>query len=114
MKRMAGVLAAIAVAAAGCGGGGDPAATGASIFSTSCTACHGADGGGGLGSNLKTSTFVAESTDAELITFIEQGRPSDAPDNTTGYEMPPKGGNSSLTGEELADVVAYLRTINQG
>lgn len=31
--------------------------------------------------------------------------------NTTGVAMPPKCGNPSLTDQDLADVVAYLRTL---
>jgi mono/diheme cytochrome c family protein len=116
VKRIVAVLAGVVVVAS-CGGGGrggDPVAAGASIFSTTCQACHGADGGGGLGSDLKTSAFVAQSTDAELVAFLEVGRGSEDPENTTGYEMPAKGGNSGLTTDDLADVVAFLRTINQG
>jgi len=117
VKRMVATLVVSGVLVASCGGGGggsDAVASGFSIFSTTCQACHGPDGGGGLGTNLKTSTLVAQSTDAELIAFLEVGRGSEDPENTTGYEMPAKGGNSSLTTEDLANVVAYLRTINQG
>jgi len=46
-----------------------------------------------------------------LILFIAVGRSTTDPDNVTGIAMPPKGGNSSLTDQDLADIVDYLRTL---
>jgi mono/diheme cytochrome c family protein len=115
-------LAALAVACgggsetpAGTGAGGDAAAVeaGRAVFRGSCRACHGSDGGGvdGLGKPLVGSEFVDGLDDAALAAFIAEGRPADHPDNTTGMEMPPKGNNSSLTDEDLANVVAYIRSL---
>lgn len=97
--------------------GGGPvgdAANGEAIYGTTCAACHGADAQGvaGLGPALVNNAFVAGLSDAELIEFLETGRPADHPDNTTGVAMPPKGGNPSLSDEDLADVAAYLREIS--
>jgi disulfide bond formation protein DsbB len=47
-----------------------------------------------------------------MIAFIEVGRPVDDPENTTGIIMPPKGGNPALSDQDMADIVAYMRTIN--
>jgi len=65
----------------------------------------------GLGKDLTTSEFVKDKTDAELVAFIKTGRPVSDPLNTTGVEMPPKGGNSALTDQDLADAVAYIQTL---
>jgi disulfide bond formation protein DsbB len=93
------------------GAAGDPVA-GEEIFAT-CAACHGAAGEGvpGLGPSFVGNEFVASLSDDELAVFIEQGRPTDDPDNTTGIAMPPNGGNPSLNDGDLADVVAFLRTL---
>lgn len=86
---------------------------GEEIFQSLCAACHGADATGiqGLGKNLTTSEFAAGLSDEELVAFIIDGRPASDPDNTTGVDMPPRGGNPSLTDEDLADVVVYIRTL---
>lgn len=89
------------------------ASDGQSIYNGLCVACHGADATGvtGLGKNLIESELVANSTDAELAAFIAEGRPASHPDNTTGVDMPPRGGNPSLTDDDLLSVVAYLRSL---
>lgn len=89
------------------------ASAGKATFDQTCVACHGADGKGraGLGKNLVTSEFVKSKTDAELVAFITAGRPASDPSNTTGVDMPAKGGNPSLSDQDLANVVAYVRTL---
>jgi disulfide bond formation protein DsbB len=67
----------------------------------------------GLGSDLTTSEFVANQSDSELVAFIKEGRAPDHPENVTGVAMPPKGGNPSLTDEDLSHIVAYIRSIHQ-
>lgn len=91
------------------------AAKGATAFSQTCSACHGADATGvdGLGKDLVTSDFARRLPDAELILFLAQGRPSSDPLNTTGVDMPPKGGNPALKDQDMADIVAYLRTLEK-
>lgn len=85
---------------------------GADIYAGLCIACHGADAKGvpGLGKDLTTSEFVASKTNEELVAFIVEGRTADHPDNTTGVNMPPSGGNPNLTQDELNAVVEYLRS----
>jgi disulfide bond formation protein DsbB len=86
---------------------------GGEIFHESCTACHGASGMGmaGAGKNLVYSDFVAEKDDNALAAFIKRGRDPADPANTTGIGMPPKGGNPTLTDQDLLDVVAFLRSL---
>ena len=90
------------------------AAAGETLFAGTCVSCHGVDAKGlpGLGKDMTTSEFIASQTDAELIAFIKTGRPTGDPANTTGVDMPPKGGNPALDDEDIADIVAYIRTIN--
>ena len=92
-------------------GAGDPVA-GESTYQATCAACHAPDATGieGLGHSLANSEFVQSMTDEELVAFIAVGRGAADPDNTTGVAMPPKGGNPSLTDEDLQNVVAWLRT----
>lgn len=89
------------------------AKSGADIYNGLCVACHGADATGveGLGKNLIESEFVASMTDAELVAFIAEGRPASHEDNTTGVDMPPRGGNPALTDDDLLSVVAYVREL---
>ena len=102
-----------ATTTAASGGSGD-AVAGAELYGGTCQACHGPDGGGidGLGKSLNPSDFVQAQSDAELVAFLKVGRPASDPDNTTGVDMAPKGGNPSLTDEDLEDIAAHLRTWN--
>jgi disulfide bond formation protein DsbB len=90
----------------------DPAAH--DVFIASCSACHGADAMGvpGIGKPLRSSAFVAQKSDKELLTFIKTGRPIWDPANTTGLDMPPKGGNPALSDEQINLIIAYLRAIH--
>ena len=87
---------------------------GEEMFASTCSACHGPGGVGieGLGKDMTQSEFIAGQTDADLITFIKLGRGTGDPLNTTGVDMPPKGGNPSLSEEDLNDIVTYIRTIH--
>lgn len=93
---------------------GEQAGIGHDLFVASCSACHGANAEGmpGLGKPLKSSEFVANLSDDELIAFVKQGRPIWDPNNTTGVDMPPKGGNPALSDEQLKEIVRYLRSIH--
>lgn len=93
---------------AGQAAGGD-AAKGRELFVQNCARCHGPAGQGAL----QTSAFVAGRSDAELIAFLQIGRPPTDPLNTTGVAMPPRGGNPALTDEQLADIVAYIRSLQR-
>jgi len=78
---------------------GDPIA-GEKIFVSACAACHGQD--------MIHSEFIATRTDHELIEFIEVGGLPDEP-----LVMPPRGGNPTLTDENLDDIAAYLRSLQK-
>ncbi len=95
-------------------GGPDPAlvAQGQQLFLL-CSACHGADARGlpNLGKDLVDSEFVAEQSDDDLVQFIITGRPIWDPLNTTGIDMPGRGGNPALTTDEIYAIVAYLRSL---
>ena len=62
---------------------------------------------------LADSAFVASKTDAELAAFVKQGRPIWDPDNTSGIDMPPKGGNPALSDGELAEIITYIRSLQE-
>lgn len=89
------------------------ATKGKTVFGGTCAACHGpaAKGVTGLGKDLTTSAFVKGQTNNQLVAFIKQGRPTSDPANTTKIDMPPKGGNPALSDKDLADVVAYMRSL---
>ena len=95
----------------------DPQAVkrGKTLYAESCTACHAASGLGvkGIGKDLVHSPFIAESDDATLLEFMRVGRAADHPLNTTGVAMPPKGGNPTLTQDNLSDLVTYMRSIKK-
>ncbi len=113
------ILAAMILAA--CGGSAEPTyapadvAQGEDLFASTCSACHGADAKGlpNLGKDLTTSEYVRDNDDDTLLLLLKEGRPSGHELNTTGVDMPPKGGNPSLADEDLLAIVAYLRSINQ-
>lgn len=111
-------LAASTVLGTACGGGGsssalEQAAQGLVQFRRTCAVCHGqnAEGMPRLGKNLHNNTFIGNQSDEALVEFLEVGRPATHPDNERGVDMPPKGGNPSLTDEDLRQIVAYLRSI---
>ena len=90
------------------------AAAGQELLVT-CAACHGPGGEGvpNLGKDMTASEFIAGKSDDELVEFIKVGRAPDDPLNTTGVAMLPKGGNPSLSDDDLYDIVAYIRTLQQ-
>jgi disulfide bond formation protein DsbB len=106
---------------AACGGSTEPTyaledvAQGGEFFASTCSACHGPDAKGlpNLGKDLTTSEYVRDNADDTLMTLLKEGRPSGHELNTTGVDMPPKGGNPSLSDDDLMTIIAYLRSINQ-
>lgn len=89
------------------------AASGKTKYMTTCIACHGEHGEArpGLGKDLAHSDFLKGLSDKDAINFLKQGRMPSDPLNTTGVQMPPKGGNPALNDGDLADIVAYLRSL---
>lgn len=122
------VVVVAGVVVASCGGGasttttfagpvqpGDPV-VGAKVYTGVCAACHSRDLSGvdGLGKPLAPSDVVASLTEEALMQLLIDGRSAEHPDNDTGIDMPPRGGNPSLTDQDLADVAAYLKAQNEG
>jgi len=130
-KRLLILIGVLVLALGSCGGGDsdsvdaesaatDPVvvgpadvANGKAVFESTCRACHGPEGEGitGLGKPMPGSPFITEQSDAALISFLEEGRDASHPDNTTGVDMPPRGGNDNLSEQDLVDVVAYMRSL---
>ena len=75
---------------------------GAVLFRQECTYCHGVAARGGMrGPDLTTGSWSHGGTDADLSRTIASG--------VAGTAMPP----NKLTEEEIWQIVAYLRTLQQ-
>ena len=122
--RYGALLLATGVILVGCGGGGAASggavsgrgqSRGESLYAANCAACHGQRGEGvqGLGKNMAESTFIAEMSEEELWEFLKVGRTPTDPLNTTGVLMPPKGGNPTLSDEQLMEIIAFMRSIHE-
>ena len=111
------LVTALTVIACGGGSGAPPANPGVqqgkAIFDRICATCHGKDANGlpKLGKGLRNNEFTKSQSDGELVEFMKIGRPATHPLNTTGVDMPPKGGDPTITEEDLKNVVAFLRTL---
>jgi mono/diheme cytochrome c family protein len=111
----------------GCGGGDEGSSTtptspsapnkpsvnamavkGALVFKKTCATCHGADAKGmpNNGPDLTASQFVKDTSDADLLTYVQVGR-----EVPGGVSMPPRGGftEEMLPDEDIEKVIAYLR-----
>lgn len=91
-----------AAAAAGQDSGGDPAA-GESVYKANCFACHGAGVAGApkLGDTANWAPRIEQGMDV-LYTHAIEGYQGES-----GY-MPPKGGFTSLSDEEVKAAVQYM------
>jgi mono/diheme cytochrome c family protein len=89
---------------------GDPN-KGAALYAANCTSCHGVSLEGGIGPALNPvdkSIGGANSLDpAFLIDIITNGR-IHKPGDPKSTDMPPKGGNSKLTDQDVKDLAAYI------
>jgi mono/diheme cytochrome c family protein len=94
---------------------GDPA-KGATLYGQNCATCHGASLTGGIGPSLnpiEKLPGVSNPLDvAFLIDIITNGRKHQATDPRQ-TDMPPKGGNDSLTTQDVKDLAAYIIEQNQ-
>ncbi|HLN64019.1 MAG TPA: cytochrome c [Symbiobacteriaceae bacterium] len=91
------------------------AARGQRFFHGTCALCHGENGQGkpGLGKDLvHQSDWMKQQTDAMLVAFVKEGRPSTT-DPSFKVPMLPRGGDPTLTDADLADIVAYIRVLQQ-
>jgi mono/diheme cytochrome c family protein len=100
-----------------CGGGSSEPVTqvdaGRQLYKETCAVCHGPDAKGiqMLGKDLHDNEYVQSLGDTELVAFLVEGRATTHPLNERGVAMPPRGGNPSLSDEELALIGDYLRTL---
>jgi mono/diheme cytochrome c family protein len=89
---------------------GDPT-KGAALYAASCTACHGASLTGGIGPALnpiEKLPGVANPLDPNfLIGIITNGRVHQ-PGDPRQTDMPPKGGNTALTDQNIQDIAAFI------
>jgi mono/diheme cytochrome c family protein len=94
---------------------GDPV-RGATLFGQNCATCHGANLEGGIGAVLNPIDKlpgVPNSLDPNfLIQIITNGR-QPQPGDPKQIAMPAKGGNSSLTDQDVRDLAAYIIQQNQ-
>jgi cytochrome c oxidase cbb3-type subunit 3 len=74
-------------------------AAGKVIFEGHCSLCHGIDGGGGRGPNLRRANLNRAPDDKALKSLIEDGIPP---------EMP---GGWYLTPQDIANVAAFVRSL---
>jgi mono/diheme cytochrome c family protein len=100
------------------------AAAGGKLFSTTCVACHGAQGVGGIpnsgstdgtvpalnpiDSTLKDPDYKTYATNLDL--FIQHG--SKPAGTNPIFQMPAWGDTNGLTQQQIADVIAYLISLN--
>ena len=81
-------------------------ARGETLFNGPCIACHGPDGTGtipGVPDFTKDGGPLSKPDDV-LFAHMRDGFQSGG-----GMAMPPKGGNPSLTEQDLVDLLAYMR-----
>jgi mono/diheme cytochrome c family protein len=103
---------------------GDPKA-GEQIFNNICVACHGPQGKGGVANpgstdttvpplnpidpTIKSSDYKTFATNIDL--FIEHGSTPEG--NSPLRSMLPFGDNKTLSPQQIADVIAYVISLNQ-
>jgi mono/diheme cytochrome c family protein len=89
---------------------GDPA-RGATLYAQNCATCHGTSLEGGIGAVLNPMDKlpgVSNPLDPNfLIDIITNGRTPQAGDPRS-IAMPPKGGNTALTDQDVKDLAAYI------
>ena len=79
---------------------GTGAALGEALFDVYCIVCHGENGAGGAFTTIALKEAASGMDDATLSGFISEGLP--------GTSMP--GFGKTLTDEQIADLVAFIRT----
>jgi len=80
-----------------------PSEIGEELFLSYCAACHGSNGAGGWGTDLNNNEFIQSLNDLDLITFLMEGRPGTAMEEF----------NTLMLDEQLASVVAFLRSLQE-
>lgn len=104
------ILSATALFASVLGTGAEAAedmVRGQEIYQQTCVACHGADGRGALpgAPDFTSKSGPMAKDDALLLQNVIDGFQSPG----SLMAMPPKGGNSDLTEEDIKVVIQYIR-----
>lgn len=84
-------------------------------FALTCVTCHGPTGEGlnNLAPSLKESEFLKTADPVAINLLIRRGRPITDPFNKSGKPMPARGGDTSITDEKLADLVAFVMSLHR-
>lgn len=78
-------------------------------FTATCSGCHGAQGGGGIGPALNTAKGPGSWNVAQFEAAVRQGH---APDRELSAVMP-RFTQAQVSQEDLVDIYAYLKTLPQ-
>ncbi len=81
---------------------------GKEVYQSTCIACHGEDGAGAIPGtpNFKEKSGVLAKSDEVLIRNMIEGYESPG----SMMAMPPFGGDPDLSEQDIADVLAYIRS----
>ena len=79
-------------------------AEGKALFRGLCSGCHGSAGRGGKGPDLTDERWIHGNTDRDIAGVIQKGVP-----RTTMKKL-----GESLTKEQIAKIIAYLRSLARG
>lgn len=85
---------------------GDPSA-GQELYVSNCSGCHGADGGGGIGANLKLANGPKSWTVTQFNTVLREGK---TPDGEELNATMPRYSEAQLTDSDIANIFAYVKT----
>jgi mono/diheme cytochrome c family protein len=79
--------------------------TGAALFATNCTGCHGKQATGGSAPTLNSKQFLGTTTDQQIILLISGG--------VSGSDMAAwaQDYGGSLTNEQIRQITTYLRSL---
>lgn len=96
---------------------GDPN-KGQQVYNQNCTACHGASLSGGVGPKLNPLAKISgvpqysKITDPQVVQYLIQTVTNGKPASDGYPDMPAKGGNNSLSDQDVKDVVAFIIQTN--
>jgi mono/diheme cytochrome c family protein len=77
------------------------------LFLRNCAGCHGMNGRGGIAPEIGNPVFQQAATDDFIVRTIRNGRAETA---MPGFQRPEA---PALSDQDLADVLAYVRTLRE-
>ncbi|OLV16746.1 c-type cytochrome [Deinococcus marmoris] len=83
------------------------ASAGKELYAGNCAGCHGADGGGGIGANLKLPNGPKSWTETQFHTVLREGK---LPDGTELNAIMPRFAVTQVTDADIANIFAYVKT----